>query len=430
MERPASPDILIEQVRSEDETRRDPRRSTEPGILSRTGLVLGTFFGVRIVIDGSLLIIFLLIATQLAWGLLPRWHPEWGLGLRGGVALVSATLFFASILLHELAHAWMARAFGMKVDRITLFLFGGVAQIDGEAPSPRAEFWIAAVGPLVSLAIGGLSLLIGSALVSGDALRDPERLLSTLGPASTLLFWLGPVNLVLALFNLVPGFPLDGGRVLRAALWWLSGDLKESTRRASRIGQGFAWFLMASGVAMVLGATLPWVGGGWLQGFWLLLIGWFLNQAARGSYQHLVLQDALLGVPVQDLMRQSGVSLSPEVRVDELVKEMLFERDERAFPVVDEGALIGLVTLSDIRRVPKDRWADTRVGEMMTPLADLSAVQAQDDAWAAFRVLSTKGVGQVPVLQGERWIGMVRREDLLRWLSFRLPGLLPAEQMG
>src|SRR5690606_13431688 len=211
--------------------------------------------------------------VNLGVGLIPAWHPDWGAGLVWSVAVLAAVLFFASIALHELAHALVARRYGIPVRRITLFVFGGMAHMESEPPSPKSELLMAAVGPLVSLLVGVVATALGSVLASDAVSRDgddPVALARAIGPAATLLLWLGPINVLLGLFNLVPGFPLDGGRVLRAILWWGTGDLVKATRWASGAGRVVAWTLMGFGVLQLF-------SGLWVQGLWLLLIGWFLN---------------------------------------------------------------------------------------------------------------------------------------------------------
>src|SRR5688572_21416840 len=221
----------------------------------RKGFRLGSVSGIELRIDWSLAIIFVLIVSMLGGGLFPAWHPEWSAAHSWATAFAAALLFFASVLVHELSHALTGRAHGIPVKRITLFVFGGMAQLEREPHEWRAELWMAIVGPLTSLVLG-IAFLVGAESLMGDVQVDPTQpaaLLAQLGTAPTLLLWLGQVNIVLALFNLVPAFPLDGGRVLRAALWGATGDLLKATRWASSLGQAFAWVLIAAGHAMILG---------------------------------------------------------------------------------------------------------------------------------------------------------------------------------
>ncbi|HMI93041.1 MAG TPA: site-2 protease family protein, partial [Polyangiales bacterium] len=247
-----------------------------------TGFALGRLFGIQVRIDWSLSFIFGLIALDLGAGVFPRWHPEWSAPLCWGVALAAAVLFFASVLAHELSHALVARARGIAVPRITLFLFGGVAELAEEPRTPGSELLIAIVGPLTSLAIGAGALLLSGWLAApllpdvNHATLESAEVLARLDPFTTLLLWLGPVNVTLGLFNLIPGFPLDGGRVLRAVLWAITRDAAKATRWAARSGQLVAVFMMVGGAMLAL-------GGNTMQGVWLALLGWFLYKAASNS---------------------------------------------------------------------------------------------------------------------------------------------------
>jgi Zn-dependent protease len=381
-----------------------------------SGIHVGSLFGVRLIADWSVLIIFALILVNLGVGVLPNWHPDWPAWLVWSTALAAALLFFASIVAHELSHALVARRNGIPVRRITLFLFGGMAHMEREPPTPRAEFLMAAAGPLMSLAIGVAATVTG-ALLAGDerfaaALRDdPAAALRALGPLTTLLLWLGPINVLLAVFNIIPGFPLDGGRVLRALLWSATGDMTKATRWASRAGQGVAWALMAWGAFALL-------GGASLQGIWLLLIGWFLNNAARQSYRQLLLRESLRDVPLERVMRTRFRTLPPDVDLDRLVREELMAADQRAFPVVaDDGRLVGLVCLEDVRKVPHPRWGETRVAAIMTPLDRLATLAAGATAPDALELLGRRGVDQIPVVEDGRPVGLVRSQDLVTFLS-------------
>ena len=385
------------------------------------GFRLGRLFGIDITADWSLLIIFALIAVNLGLGLFPAWHPDWGPALVWSVALLAAVLFLASIVVHELAHALVARRNGTPVRRITLFVFGGMAHMEREPPSPRAEFLMAAVGPLVSLVIGIAATLIGSAMASGVMTRygeDPELLMRALPPGPTLLLWLGPINVLIGLFNLIPGFPLDGGRVLRALLWWSSGNLERATRWASGVGRVCSWALMAAGISMLFGVSVPFLGAGVVQGLWLLLIGWFLNNAARASYQQLLIRSAFEDLTVADMMRRHPLLVAPEVMVDELVRDYFMQADQQAFPVVAiDGKLLGLVEMAQVRAVPRSEWSLTRVEDIMTPADAVEAVTPDEDAVHALHSLADHE--QVPVVVQGRVAGVLQRQDLMRWLALR-----------
>ncbi|MFW5920265.1 MAG: M50 family metallopeptidase [Polyangiales bacterium] len=370
----------------------------------------------QIVADWSLLLIFALVAVNLAFGVLPSWHPDWSPAMTWGVSLGAAVLFFASILVHELSHAVVARLFDMRVRGITLFVFGGVAQIEGEPPSPKAEFMIAAVGPLTSIVLGIGATLAGIAL-GGDALlageADALTALSQLGPVSTLLLWLGPINIMLGVFNLVPGFPLDGGRVLRSIIWGISGSLRRATRYSAVVGQGFAWLLITIGVLMALGVKVPLLGVGVVQGLWLVLIGWFLNTAAKMSYRQLLVRQALHGVPVWHVMHTGVTVLRPLTRLVDAY-DLIVGSDDEAYPVVTEdGRFVGLLRFDDLPS--RDEAGERTAGDLMVPSEQLQTLSSGDTADRALELLSQDD--PVVVLDGGELSGMLRGRDVSRWLA-------------
>jgi Zn-dependent protease/predicted transcriptional regulator len=375
--------------------------------------------GVTVTLDWSLLIIFALITLALSAGLLPAWHPDWGMPTILVTAASASVLFISSVLAHELAHAIVGRRLGMRVEHITLFVFGGMAHLEEEPRTWRTELGMAIAGPIASLALG-FAFLFLAGLISGPIDVDPEdplKAVSVLNPLATVLFWLGPINILLGLFNLVPGFPLDGGRVLRAILWGVTGDLARATRWAAAGGQGFAWLLIASGFAMILGVRVPVFGTGPLAGLWLALIGWFLNNAALASYRRVLLEERLGDLPVTRVMYRNPVQVPRDISVQALVDEHLLGSSQRAFPVVDDGRLVGLVCLEDVRRLPRERRAETRLAEIMTPVGSLHTLSPSEKASAALSRLGEYQVNQLPVVQDERLLGMVTREAILRWLS-------------
>jgi Zn-dependent protease len=384
-----------------------------------SGLRLGRIAGIDIHADWSLLVIFLLIASSLALGLFPEWHPDWGPGLIWATAVGAAVALFASVLVHELSHALVGRARGIAIRRITLFVFGGIAQMEQEPPDWRAELWMAIVGPVTSAALGVLSLFAAGVSIGPTEaeLADPAQLFAALGVGGTLLLWLGQVNLVLAAFNLVPAFPLDGGRVLRALMWAFSGDLRRATRWASGAGQAFAWFLIATGVAMMLGARVPFLGGGLVGGLWVAFIGWFLNNAAALSYRQLVIREALRDVPVSRLMLTQLATVPPDLSVSALVERYLLRSDQRAFPVVADGRLEGMVCLREVRRLDRTAWDKTAVRDIMVPADKLAFASPRDGAGEVLSRLASRDLNQLPVLEDGRVRGLVRREDILKWLA-------------
>jgi Zn-dependent protease len=383
------------------------------------GLRLGRIAGIEVTADWSLLIIFLLITLSLGAGVFPAWHPDWSGATAWLTAAAAALAFFVSVFLHELSHALVGRANGIDIRRITLFMFGGVAHMEDEPPSWKSELAMAIVGPITSLVLGVLFLMLAR-LVAGPFELDPDQpqtALGDLGPLASLLFWLGPVNIILALFNLVPGFPLDGGRVLRALLWGATGDLVAATRRASRAGQGFAWVLMAAGLLMILGLRVPIFGTGFVNGLWIALIGWFLNNAALVSYRQLVIREWLGDLPVARLMLTRLVQVPADLPVQTLVDEYLMHTGQRAFPVEDHGRFVGLVCLRDLPKLPRGDWGTAPVASIMTPAVRLLAVGPDQDAGEALKLLGHNDLNQLPVMRNGQLLGLIRREDILKWLS-------------
>ena len=383
------------------------------------GFRLGRLFGIEIAVDWSLTIIFLLVTFSLSAGVFPAWHPDWSATLCWTTGLAAAVLFFVSVLLHELSHAIVGRANGIGFSRITLFVFGGMAHMEGEPPSWRSEFAMAIVGPLTSLALGILFLTVAGLFFDTGRIDpdDPMGTIRAAGPVATLLLWLGPVNILLGVFNLVPGFPLDGGRVLRAFAWGVTGDMRKATRWASMGGQVFGWILMGSGLAMLLGFTVPVFGRGAVNGLWLAFIGWFLNTAAVASYRDLVTRQSLSRVPVKRLMQTNLVTVRPDLAVQSLVDDYMMGSGQRAFPVVDGDRLMGLLTLGDLNRAERSRWPDTEVREIMTPASELTTTEPDQDASSALVEISQHEFDQLPVVSDGNLAGLLRRRDVLKWLS-------------
>lgn len=388
----------------------------------RDGIKIGRIFGIAIQIDPSWFLIFLLVTWNLSGSFL-RTHPGWGVGANLALAVAGALLFFGSVLVHELAHSVVAIAQGIPVKNITLFLFGGVANIQREPPSPRAEFLITIVGPLASFLLGILFFALTGVLERVVAVTtNPEALLAQLDPFATMLLWLGSINFLLAVFNLIPGFPLDGGRVLRAALWALSGNLRRATYWSSLVGQTVGWLFIVAGIAMIFGTALPFFGAGAISGIWLAFIGWFLKNAAVQSYRQVVVQDLLAGVPVERLTRSNVPTVTPDTLVNALVEDHVMAHDERALPVIRQEQLVGLVCFEDIRRVPRESWPVTTAGQIMTPIDNLVVATPDEDVSDALSKLAHRDVSQMPVVQGGRFVGLLRRRDIARWLELQAEG--------
>jgi Zn-dependent protease/uncharacterized membrane protein HdeD (DUF308 family) len=402
-------------------------RAPRTAASERTGIHLGRVAGVEIRLDWSLLVIFALISVNLGGGLFPSQHPDWNPALSWTTALLAALLFFASVLAHELGHAVVARRHGVPIEGITLFFFGGVARMGEEPKTPRAELAMAIVGPLISLAIGAVAIALGLAFLK--AAPGDTNLLRKAGPLATLLLWLGPINLMLGVFNLVPAFPLDGGRAFRAIVWAATGDLVKATRWASGAGRVAAMLLIFAGVTMIFGHRIPWLGGGSLQGLWLILLGWFLMAAAIEGYRQVVARGTLRGLPAARPVRSASPAISTDDTLEAVATRFLQSPGRRYLPVAAGGRIAGLIGLSDLSTVPRERWSSTTVGTVMTPLASLISVPSDEALDVLSRLVVEDGNQLTPepipveiteqLKQEEPSMDMIAR----RWWIFLIRGI-------
>ena len=322
---------------------------------------------------------------------------DWILGV------LAAILLFCSVLVHELSHSVVARGYGTQVRGITLFLFGGVSQTSDEPKSAREEFWMALVGPLASFALAGFFYMLG---LWGIGLGWPR-------PAVAVLGYLAVINLLLGIFNLVPGFPLDGGRILRSAIWSVTGDLPKATRYASNAGQGFGYALMVLGFLDILNRNL-------IGGLWLIFIGWFLAGAARGSYQQLVMRQALSGVRVEQVMTTNVPSVPADLSVRQFVDDMLLHNEFSCYPVVRGDEVIGVIGAEEVRKIPSQNWEFVRVGEAQHHIDDAYEIGLEDDAWEALTKLADEHVCRLVVLQDNHLKGTVGRESVYRLVQTKM----------
>ena len=358
---------------------------------------VGRIAGIEIRIDSSWVVIALLI-TYSMYLRLSTLYPELSGGGAVGLAILSAVLFFGSVLVHELAHALVSQARGIRVQDITLFLFGGATRAKVDSRGPGDEFLIALVGPLTSGLLAGLFGIVAG--LGRDLLSRP--LAGTFG----YLAW---TNLLLAAFNLVPGFPLDGGRLLRSAIWKTTGSLGRATRIASVAGQGVGWLLVAAGVAWLLAGDLA-------GGIWFAFIGWFLVQAARSSYQDLQLQQLLRGVEAEDVMAADLRRIPPELSLQDAVDDYFMRYDHSGFPVEEQGRTIGLLTLRGVRRVPREQWPTHRVRDHMVSLGDQVVVAPDARMDGVVGKLQDGEANRVLVVQDGEVVGIITPSDLTRWL--------------
>ena len=358
-----------------------------------------TIRGIPINIHASWLVIYALITWTLAVGYFPRVLPDLPAAAYWANGLLAAFLLFVSVLLHELSHSLVAMAHGLSVRGITLHVFGGVSHLEDEPPSPRAEFLIAVVGPLTSLGIGALLWGMRSTGVAAT------------GTAGAITAYLLFVNVAVGIFNLIPGFPLDGGRILRSVLWHWKGTLSRATYTASRVGVVFAWGLVALGLLQVL-------GGAAVGGIWLILIGLFLQATANASYAQVALREALARVPVRDVMARDVVSVPAEVTIEQLV-EQFWVHHFTSFPVMDDARVVGIASVQQVHAVPRERWGVARVRDVMHPLIDDLVVRPSHTLFEALGKASRNGVGRVVVMDGPRVVGYLSLKDIAHVLALR-----------
>jgi len=389
------------------------------------GIRIAKLFGIDIEIDWSWLLILMLVVWDLSTTF-AQIHPDWSTFFGITMGILAALLFFLSVLLHELAHSLVAKSQGLPVSKITLFLFGGVANIREEPKSPGNEFTMAILGPVTSIVIGFVLLLLaGIGLQVQDLSQfDPMEFLQGLGAFRTLAVWLGSINVILGVFNLIPGFPLDGGRVLRSIIWAITDNLRTATRWASYVGQGIAWVMITGGIAMVFGIQIPLFGQGVVNGVWMILIGWFLNNAAIRSYQQLVIRDVLENVPVRQMTKRNPPTVSADITVESLIEDYIMQTDDHAFPVMEDGKLVGIVCLDDVRRVPSGERQIKTISDIMTPKSDLITINPDDPASDALKEISNRSIRQLVVLQDGELFGLVRRRDIVRYLQLQSEEIL------
>jgi Zn-dependent protease/predicted transcriptional regulator len=355
--------------------------------------------GIRIGVNWSWILVFALVVWTWATGVFPDTNPGLSDGTYVAMAISGAVLFFASLLLHELGHAFQARREGMEIEGITLWLFGGVAKFKGMFPSAGAEFRIAIAGPLVSLLLGGLFVAI--AVVAGL----PE-------PADAVAAWLGYVNLSLLAFNLLPALPLDGGRVLRAALWYFRGDFARATHISATIGRGFGYLMIAAGVASLI--FLNDFGG-----VWLAFIGWFLLTAAAAEDRFLMARQALGGLRVRDLMVRDPVTTKADVTLGEFMDDVVWTRRYTTYPVTDNGHAVGLLPFRCVAEVPRSEWDRRTVRECMKRLEEVPVVAENDEVIDAAGELAENELNRALVLDGDRLVGLLSVTDVARALEMR-----------
>jgi Zn-dependent protease/CBS domain-containing protein len=377
----------------------------------KSSLRLFRIAGIDIGIHYTWIFIFILISWSLAVGVFPAQHPGQSSGLYWAMGVITALLLFVSVLLHELAHSLVAKSRGMQVSSITLFILGGVSNLEEEPEKPGIEFSMAIVGPLTSLAIGVVCWLIVVGLTG--TLVTPVQLFNGAifsTPVETVIGYLAWINVLLAAFNLLPGFPLDGGRVLRSILWGSTGSLIRATNIAGRVGQFFGWALIGFGVFELL-------SGNFLGGLWIAFIGWFLNSSADASRKEITLRERLSHIKVRDVVRVEPQTIPPDTTVADVVNHIFSQQHGRAIPVCRDDHLSGIVTVTDVKKVPQERWATTTVGEIMTT-DPLYSVTPDDNLNTVMKMISQHDINQVLVNRDGKCAGLLGRAEIIHHIQF------------
>jgi Zn-dependent protease len=362
-----------------------------------------SIFGFDVKIDVSWLLILVLVVWSLAGAVFPGMYPGMPTWVYVTMGLLAALGLFASIVIHELSHSLMARQFGLPMTGITLFLFGGVAEMSEQPPSAKAELATAIAGPASSVVVAGAFLALA-------ALSD----LVGWGQAATgVLTWIGVINVVLVVFNLIPGFPLDGGRILRAILWQWKGDLRSATRTASRVGGGFGLVLIGLGFFSLL-------TGNAIGGLWYILIGMFIRGAAQQGYQQVIIRQMLAGEPVRRFMNDQPVTVSDDTRVETLVDDYVYKHHHKMYPVVEGDRLTGCVTTRDVKDLPREQWSQRSVGDVAHACNGQNTVSPDTDAMKALGMMSRSKNSRLLVVEEGRLLGVLTLKDLLDFLSLKL----------
>lgn len=364
----------------------------------RNSLRLGRIGGVTISIHFTWLIVFGLMTYSLGSGVFPSFYPHWSPSENWVVSALATILLFVSVLAHELGHMFVARAKGVPVHEITLFLFGGATNISQEIDDPGDELQIAMAGPSVSVMAAIIAFAIGY-------LTTPVSEV-----ASAIFLYLAGANIILVIFNLVPGYPLDGGRMLRAILWGMTGNVQMATRVAAILGIGIGYLCIIGGVIYAFWDVMG--------GIWLVAIGWFLQNAAEHSYHsQSSVTPSPSGVPVRSLMDSAPVMVRPDVMVDDLVHQYILERNVRGVPVVDGENLVGIITLTDIKDVPREDWGHLRVLDRMTSFGHVVTVAPDTDLDVALEKMSAHDIHQLPVVEGNAVVGLLTRGAVIRFFQ-------------
>ncbi len=362
----------------------------------RQNIRVGKIMGIPIGLDYSWFFIFAILTWMLAVSYFPVEFKGWSTGLYWAMGAITSLMLFVSVLLHELGHSFVALRFKLPVNSITLFIFGGVAQIAREPRSAWAEFWIAIAGPLVSLALGGLFYLL-------------EPLVTFSEPLLALVKYLSYINLVLAVFNLVPGFPLDGGRVFRAIVWGITHDIRKATRISATVGRIFAFIFIYLGAVQIFNGNIG-------NGLWIIFIGWFLDNAASAQVQQQEIRAALSGHKVAEAMNPNFAIVPADMTVADIIMHHVLGEGRRVVMVMQDDLPVGMLTLHRLKEIPQEKWLETLVSDVMIPTSKFKTVTPGMGLWNALESMDRDGVNQLPVMNENKLVGLLSRDDLISYL--------------
>ncbi|OHW63266.1 putative zinc metalloprotease Rip3 [Andreesenia angusta] len=362
----------------------------------KNSITIGKVKGIDIEINISWLVVFGLVTFTLAMSFFPANYPEWSSFARWSLAAIMAIALFGSVLLHELSHSVVSIGLGIDVKKITLFIFGGVAQIEREPDDPVKELKIAIAGPMMSLAIA-ITTLVASRLLS--LVEAPEFV-------TVPITYIANVNLILAFFNMIPAFPLDGGRVLRAAIWKAKGDIEVATRIASAAGGVFGYLIIFLGIFLALTGNI-------VNGIWFVFIGWFINQASQSSYQNLIVNDIFGKIKVRKFMSENPVTVNSSISIKDMVEDYIYKYKYSSFPVKSRDRVIGIVNIERIKSTQRDSWEYTDVEAVTEKLNESLVVSPEDSVAEAMNKIFRNEIGRVLVMDGDTLVGIVSRTDIL-----------------
>ncbi len=364
---------------------------------------LFTLFGFEVSIDFTWFLLAIFVAWSLAVGLFPLYYKGYSAGIYWAMGVAGAVGLFLSIIFHEFWHSVIARHYGLPMKGITLFIFGGVAEMEDEPPNAKTEFLMAIAGPLSSLVLGGLFLLV---YWGGLVAQWPKAVWG-------VLQYLGWLNIILAIFNLVPAFPLDGGRVFRSILWAAKGDLRWSTRVAAAFGSGM-------GVLLILLGLFAFVTGNFIVGIWYFLIGLFIRGAAQMSYRQVLIRNALGGEAVSRFMESNPITVPPSISVRELVTDYIYRYHYKMFPVASNSTLEGCISTKQIKDIPQEQWDERRVEDVLAPCSLDTTIAPSADAMQALALMNRTGNSRLLVVQGDQLVGIITLKDMLKFLHLKM----------